>query len=89
MNDGSLPDHRRRYRVLDDRRRLRYELERIWTRIQQHPDWPNRPLPTRRALETSLDLAPCAPDAHVERLDADVRTMTHRQIGRASCRERV
>jgi hypothetical protein len=80
MNERSLPDHRRRYRALDDRRRLGFELERIWGRIERHPAWPDRPLPARRALAELLELRASPPHAHVERLDADVRNLTRRLV---------
>jgi hypothetical protein len=80
MNEKSLPDHRRRYRALDDRRRLGFELERIWARIEAHPDWPDRPLPARKALAELRELRAAPPRADVGRLDADVRDRTHRLV---------
>jgi hypothetical protein len=80
MNEKSPPDHRRRYRALDDRRRLGFELERIWARIEAHPDWPDRPLPARKALAELRELWPAPPRADVDRLDADVRDRTRRLV---------
>jgi hypothetical protein len=80
MNEKSAPDHRRRYRALDDRRRLGFELERIWARIEAHPDWQNRPLPAREALAELRDLRAAPPRADVDRLDADVRDRTRRLV---------
>lgn len=91
MSDGSPIDHRRRYRALDDLRRLGFEQERLWFRLQGHPDWPTRPLTQRRAIEASLDtsLASTGGVAHSAapvrqstqvRLDAEVRFATHRLV---------
>ena len=76
MNEKSPPDHRRRYRALDDRRRLGFELERIWARIEAHPNWPDRPLPARKALAELRAVRATPSHAEIDRLDADVRDRT-------------
>lgn len=80
MNEKSPPDHRRRYRALDDRRRLGFELERIWARIEAHPNWPDRPLPARKALAELRAVRATPPHAEIDRLDADVRDRTRRLV---------
>jgi len=88
MPEGSPFDHRRRYRALDDLRRLGFEQERLWFRLQGHPDWATRPLVQRRAIEASLDASlattrsasPVRPSTQLVRLDAEVRFATHRLV---------
>lgn len=80
MRDSAVPNHRLRYRHLGDRRRLGFELERLWTRISRHPDWPTRPIPARRALEAALDVPLCPARDDLGRLEADVRAMTARLV---------
>jgi hypothetical protein len=80
MNEKSPPDHRRRYRALDDRRRLGFELERIWARIEAHPDWPDRPLPARKALAELREVRATPPHTDIDRLDADVRDVMRRIV---------
>ncbi|MDZ7800855.1 MAG: hypothetical protein U5K81_08720 [Trueperaceae bacterium] len=80
MNERPPSDHRLRYQHLADRRRLGFELARLWTRMTRHPDWPQRPLAEREALRQELDvpLAPALADAR--HLEADVRTLTARLV---------
>jgi hypothetical protein len=80
MNDGSPQDHRRRYRALDDRRRLGFELERLWATLERHPAWPERSLPARRGLAVTLSMPHHRPDADAARIEDDVRELTARIV---------
>ena len=80
MRQRTAPDHRLRYRHLCDRRRLDFELERLWSTLTHHPEWPSRPASARRALERALDVPLCSPVEDAPRLAADVRAMTARLV---------
>lgn len=80
MNDRAVTNHRLRYRHLGDRRRLGFELERLWSRLTAHREWSQRPLPARRALEAALDVPLSAAADDVVRLEADVRALTARLV---------
>lgn len=80
MADGTRPDHHRRYRALDDLRRLGFEQQRLEQRIRSHPDWPDRPLPARRAIDAAITVPPHRPNADVSHLDAAVRAATVRLV---------
>lgn len=80
MSDGIHPDHQRRYRALDDLRRLGFEQERLANRVRSHPDWQRRPAPVRNALEAALEIPAYRPGMDVERLDRQVRAATARIV---------
>ena len=69
-------DHRLRYRLLSDRRRLGFERERLWTRLSRHRSWPSLPVERRDDLEASLDVRMRPATGEVPELEADVRAMT-------------
>lgn len=80
MSDEIPSDHRRRYRALDDLRRLGFEQERLTQRVRSHPDWRSRPVPLRRALEAALQEPSYRPGVDVDRLDLEVRAATTRIV---------
>ena len=80
MADGTRPDHHRRYRALDDLRRLGFEQQRLEQRVRSHPAWADRPVPARRAIEAVVTAPPHHPGADLERLDAAVRAATARLV---------
>ena len=80
MNDSAVSEHRLRYRYLNDRRRLGFELERLWSRLQRHAAWPERSVNEQESLAAVLDLPLCPATDRVERLESDVRTMTERLV---------
>lgn len=80
MSNDIPSDHRRRYRALDDLRRLGFEQERLMQRVRSHPDWQRRPIPVRRALEEALQEPRYRPGVDVERLDREVGAATTRIV---------
>lgn len=80
MSDGIHPNHQRRYRALDDLRRLGFEQARLTERVRAHPDWQTRPAPVRKALETALEIPAYRPGMDIDRLDRQVRAATARIV---------
>lgn len=80
MRPPPRSDHLLRYQHLTDRRRLAFELSRLWARITHHPNWPERPASERAALQRELDVPLASARAEPAHVEADVRTLTARLV---------
>lgn len=83
MSGRRIPDHRRIYRGLDDLRRLGFERERLWSRLEHHPDWEQQPTAKRAALRALLDTDPEGPRTDLARIERDVHRATTRLVALA------
>lgn len=80
MKDVAVSEHRLRYRHLNDRRRLGFEIERLWSRLERHAGWGDVPPDERRRLSALLDVRHRPATDPVERLEAEVRATTARLV---------
>lgn len=80
MKDDRLTDHRRLYRGLDDLRRLGFELERLWARMERHPEWAHQPEAKRRALRALVDVPLEGQRNDADGVERDVRQLTVRLV---------